>query len=193
MLLETLKRGFLAHLIKFRFTIIVITCLIFAATTTLIGDEYEALRDPEKTEAFETLCQLPHDAERQIAWGYVGSYQSSLGSTKKRVAFWWDNIDHFLSNAPDVEIAEFASLFTNPTIVAVLRQLVEGKKSVADLAKESGIPENEVKEAVEKLMKATLVIRTENNLIKPHNDAISFFLNFVSMTTVHLGHVKSEK
>lgn len=193
MLLETLKRGLLAHLIKFRFTIIVITCLLLAATATLIGDEYEALRDPEKTEALETLCQLPHNAERHIAWGYVGSYRLSPGSTKKRVAFWWDNIDHFLSNAPDVKIAEFASLFTNPTIVAILRQLVEGKKSVADLAKESGIPESEVKEAVEKLMKATLVIRTENNLIKPHNDAISFFLNFVSMTTVHLGHIKSDR
>lgn len=193
MLLETLKRGILVHLIKFRFTIIVITCLLLAATATLIGDEYGELRDREKNEALETLCQLPHDAERQIAWGYVGSYRPSLGSTKKRIAFWQDNIDHFLSNAPDVEIAEFASLFTNPTIVAVLRQLVEGKKSVADLAKESGIPESEVKEAVEKLRKATLVIRTENNLIEPHNDAISFFLNFVSMTTVHLGHTKSEK
>ena len=42
-------------------------------------------------------------------------------------------------------------------------------------------------------MKATLVVRTEDNLITPHNDAISFFLNFVSMTTVHLGHIKSDR
>ena len=194
MLLETLKRGILAHLIKFRFIITVTICLLFVITTTLIGDDaYSPMDDPEKEEALETLCQLPSDTERHIAWGYVGSYRPSPGSTTKRVAFWWDNIDHFLSNAPDVEIAEFASLFTNPTIVAVLRQLVEGKKSVSDLAKESGIPESEVKEAVEKLMKATLVIRTEDNLIKPHNDAVSFFLNFVSMTIVHIGHVKSDR
>ena len=193
MLSAALKRGLFAHLIKFRFTIMVITCLLLAATTTLIGDEYEALRDEEKSEALETLCQLPRNAERQIAWGYVGSYRPSPSSTKKRVAFWWDDIDHFLSNAPDAEIVEFASLFTNPTVIAVLRQLVEGKKSVADLVKGSGLPESEVKEAVETLMKATLVLRTEDNLIKPHNDAVSFFLNFVSMTTVHLGHTKSDR
>ena len=193
MLLETLKRGLLAHLIKFRFTIIVITCLLLAATTILIGDEYEALRDPEKTEALEILCQLPSDTERHIAWGYVGSYRPSPGSMNKRVAFWWDNIDHFLSNAPDTEIVNFVNIFTDTTVIAILRQLVEGQKSVADLAKACGIPESEVKEAVEKLMKATLVIRTEDNLIKPHNDAVSFFLNFVSMTTVHLGHTKSDR
>ena len=150
-------------------------------------------RFEEKTEALETLCQLPHNAERQIAWGYVGSYRPSPGSTKKRVAFWWDNIDHFLSNAPDTEIVNFVNIFTDTTVIAILRQLVEGQKSVADLAKACGIPESEVEKAVEKLMKATLVIRTEDNLIKPHNDAVSFFLNFVSMTTVHLGHTKSDR
>ncbi len=193
MLSAALKRGLFAHLIKFRFTIMVITCLLLAATTTLIGDEYEALRDPEKIEALETLCHLPDNAEGQIAWGYVGAYGTLSTNTRKRVAFWWDNIDHFLSNAPDIEIAEFANLFTNPTVIAVLRQLVEGKKSVEDLTKETGISESEVKEAVETLMKATLVLRTEDNLIKPHNDAVSFFLNFVSMTTVHLGHTKSDR
>ena len=193
MFLNSLKRGLPVPLTKFRVTITVIICLFLVATTILIGDEYEALRDEEKSEALETLCQLPRNAERQIAWGYVGSYRPSPSSTKKRVAFWWDDIDHFLSNAPDAEIVEFASLFTNSTVIAVLRQLVEGKKSVEDLTKETGISESEVKEAVETLMKATLVLRTEDNLIKPHNDAVSFFLNFVSMTTVHLGHTKSDR
>ena len=44
------------------------------------------------------------------------------------------NVDSFLSSAPDAEIAKLATFFTNPTVVAVLRQLVSGKKSVADLA-----------------------------------------------------------
>ena len=192
MFLETLKRGILPHLTKFRFTITVTTCLFFVATTILIGDEYEALRDGEKTEALETLCQLPRNAEGQISWGYLGAY-GTTHKRHKRVAYWLDDIDHFLSNAPDTEIVNLATLFTNPTVVAVLRRLVEGKKSIADLAEKSGIPESEVQEAVGTLMKATLVIRTENNLIKPHNDAVSFFLNFVSMTTVHLGHTKSDR
>ena len=125
--------------------------------------------------------------------GYLGAYGTPPNKTKSRIAFWSTNIDSFLSKAPDADLVNFATLFTNPTIVAVLRQLVEGKKSVPDLAKESGIPESEVEGAVETLMKATLVVRTEDNLITPHNDAISFFLNFVSMTTVHLGHTKSDR
>ena len=67
---------------------------------------------------------------------------------------------------------------------------MEGSRSVANLAKECGISEKEVEKAVELLADVKLVTRTEDNLIKPHNDAISFFLNFVSMTIMHLGHIK---
>ena len=192
MFLETLRRGLLAHLIKFRFIITIITCLLLAITTTLIGDESEDLRS-EKDKAFEKLCQLPNDDQRAISWGYVGSYRTSTKAPRSRVAFWWDNIDNFLSKAPDTEIANLATIFTDPNVIAVLRQLVEGKKSVADLAKASGISKSEAEAAVETLMEATLVVRTEDDLIIPHNDAVSFFLNFVSMTTVHLGHTKSDR
>ena len=41
-------------------------------------------------------------------------------------------------------------------------------------------------------MDETLVERTEDNFIKPKNDAVSFLLNFVSMTIVHLGHIRPE-
>ena len=148
--------------------------------------------DPQRSEALKTLCQLPISDERLISWGYVGGYRTSPSSTKARVAFWLSNIDNFLSKAPDADIVNLASLFTNPTVVAVLRQLVEGKKSFTDLAKECGISESEVENAVALLMDETLVARTEDNLIEPKNDAVSFLLNFVSMTTVHLGHIKSE-
>ena len=191
MFAETLKRGILDHLIKFRFIITVTICLLLVITTTLIGDDYGPM-DPQREEALNTLSQLPSGAERHIYWGYVGAYGTSP-SHKRRIAFWGDNIDDFLSKAPDTEITKFASLFTNLTVIAVLRQLVEEEKSVADLVEACGIPESEVEKAVEQLMKATLVIRAENNLIKPHNDAASFFLNFVSMTIVHLGHTKSDR
>ena len=69
-----------------------------------------------------------------------------------------------------------ANLFTNPTIIAVLRQLVEGKRSIADLAKACDVQESEIEKAVETLMDATLVERTEDNLIEPKNDVVSFFL-----------------
>ena len=157
-----------------------------------IAAESDASLASRRSEALETLRQLPHNAERPISWGYVGGYRTSPGKTSGRIAFWADSIDNFLSKAPDADIVNLASLFTNPTIIAILRQLVEGKSSVSDLANGCDLPENEVEIAVETLMDATLVARTEDNLIEPKNDAVSFFLNFVSMTIVHLGHIKPD-
>ncbi len=158
----------------------------------VIAAESDAFLASRRNEALETLRRVPYDAERPISWGYVGGYRTSPGKMSGRVAFWSDNIDNFLSKAPDADIVKLASLFTNPTIIAVLRQLVEGKRSVSDLANGCGLPESEIEKAVETLMDATLVERTEDDLIEPKNDAVSFFLNFVSMTTVHLGHIKPD-
>lgn len=71
----------------------------------------------------------------------------------------------------------------------------EALKTLSCLSLDLGgwAPESEVEKAVALLMGATLVARTTDNLIEPKNDAISFFLNFVSMTIVHLGHIKPEK
>ena len=148
--------------------------------------------DPERSDALKILCQLPCDAESQISWGYVGGYRTSLGSTKARVAYWTTSVDNFLSKAPDADIVNLATLFTNPAVVAVLRQLVDGKKSVSDLANDCGISESEIEKAVALLMDETLVAHTEDNFIESKNDAFSFFLNFVSMTIVHLGHIRPE-
>ena len=146
----------------------------------------------QRSDALKTLSTLPEDAENHVAWGYVGVYKTASNAGKSRIAYWSDSIDIFLNKAPDADIVNFAHLFTNPTIVAVLRQLVEGDKSVADLAKESDISEDAIEKTVQTLMDATLVARTEDNLIAPKNDVISFFLNFVSMTIVHLGHIKPD-
>ena len=157
-----------------------------------ITDELDVSLASKRNEALETLRRVPYDAERPISWGYVGGYRTSPGKMTGRVAFWGDNIDNFLSKAPDADIVNLASLFTNANVIAVLRQLVEGKRSVSDLANGCGISESEIEKAVETLMDATLVARTEDNLIEPKNDAVSFFLNFVSMTIVHLGHIKPD-
>ena len=163
--------------------------VIAVESDTFHPDDAQFL-DPEKSEALRTLGRLSDSDERAISWGYVGGYRTSRSKTTARVAFWADNLDGFLTKAPDTEIVSFASLFTNPTIVSVLRQLLEGKQSIIDLANGCDISESEVEKAVEVLMEATLVARTEDNLIEPKNDVISFFLNFVSMTIVHLGHIK---
>ena len=152
----------------------------------VIEYESDAFLDAEKREAVSTLCRLPHNAESPIAWSYGGSYRPSTGKTSKRFSLWTTNIDDFISQAPDAAIANLASLFTNPTIVAILRQLVEGKKSVEALAKGCDASVNEIEKAVETLIDAALAARGENNCIEPKHDAVFYFLNFVGMTRVHL-------
>ena len=152
----------------------------------VIADESDAFLNAEKREAMSTLCRLPHNAERPITWGYGGGYRTRAGKMSKRISFWSTSIDDFISQAPDAAIVNLASLFTNPTIVAVLRQLVEGKRSIVDLANGCDTSEDEIEKAVASLIEANLAERTEDNLIEPQNDAVFYFLNFVGMTRVHL-------
>jgi RNA polymerase sigma factor (sigma-70 family) len=152
----------------------------------VIADESDAFLDTEKKEAISTLCRLPHNAESPIAWSYGGAYRTPSGKRSNRFSLWTDSIDNFLSRTPDAAIANLASIFANLTVVAVLRQLVEEKKSVTDLANGCGISKGEIEKAVKTLIDAKLAACTEDNLIEPKNDAVFYFLNFVGMTRVHL-------
>ena len=156
------------------------------ARLKIITKQSDASIDSGKREALNALLRLPHDAKDPITWCYAGAYHAASGQRSSRGSVWTTSVDNFLSNAPDAEIVNLAKYFTNPTVVAVLRQLVGGKKSVADLANGCGISENEMEETVELLIDAALVKRTDDNLIEPKNDAVFYFLNFVGMVTVYL-------
>ena len=151
-----------------------------------IAANLDASIDSGKREALDALFRLPHDAKDPITWCYAGAYRAASGQQSRRGSIWSDSIDNFISRAPDAEIVKLAKFFTNPTVVAVLRQLVEGKKSVADLANGCGISESEMEKTVALLIDGSLVNRTEDDLIEPKNDAVFYFLNFVGMTRVYL-------
>ena len=151
-----------------------------------IAADADASTDSDKKQALGALLQLPHHVKDPITWCYAGAYHAASGQRSSRGSVWTTNVDSFLSNAPDAEIVKLAKYFTNPTVVAVLRQLVGGKKSVADLANGCSISESEMAETVALLIDGTLVKRTEDNLIEPKNDAVFYFLNFVGMVTVYL-------
>ena len=151
-----------------------------------IAANSDASVDSDKRTALDALLRLPSDAQDQITWCYAGAYRAASGQQSRRGSIWSDSIDNFISRAPDAEIVKLATFFTNPTVVAVLRQLVEGKTSVADLAKGCGIAESEMEKTVALLIGGSLVSRTEDDLIEPKNDAVFYFLNFVGMTRVYL-------
>ena len=140
----------------------------------------------DKSAALNALLQLPNDGKDPITWCYAGAYRAASGQRSSRGSIWTTSTDSFLSKAPDAEIVNLAKYFTNPTVVAVLRQLVGGKKSVSDLANGCDISESEMEETVTLLVDAALVKRTEDDLIEPKNDAVFYFLNFVGMVTVYL-------
>ena len=146
----------------------------------------DASTDSDKKQALDALLQLSHHVKDPITWCYAGAYQAAPGQRSSRGSVWTTNVDHFLSFAPDAEIMKLATFFTKPTVVAVLRQLVAGKKSITDLANDCGISESEMEETVEMLADGALVKRTEDDLIEPKNDAVFYFLNFVGMVTVYL-------
>ncbi|MCY3742272.1 MAG: RNA polymerase sigma factor [Candidatus Poribacteria bacterium] len=151
-----------------------------------IAANSDASTNSDKKQALNALLRLPDHAKDPITWCYAGAYHAASGQRSSRGSVWTTSTDKFLSNAPDAEIVNLAKYFTNPTVVAVLRHLVEGKKSVADLANGCGISESEMEETVEMLADGALVKRTEDDLIEPKNDAVFYFLNFVGMVTVYL-------
>ena len=156
------------------------------AKLKIITTQSDASIDSDKREALDALFRLPHDAKDPITWCYAGAYRAASGQMSRRGSIWSDSIDNFISRAPDAEIVKLAKFFTNPTVVAVLRQLVEGKKSVADLANGCGVSESGMEKTVALLIDGSLVSRTEDDLIEPKNDAVFYFLNFVGMTRVYL-------
>lgn len=192
MFIATLRRWRIARFITLSFAVTLTLGLIFVVTNTLVGHEADEELVSQKNAALKILCKIPDDQRKHISWGYVGAYRTSPGKTNSRIAFWQDDYDRFLSKAPDAAIVDFATIFTDENVVAVVRQLVAGKKSVADLSDAIGISEDDVEEAIKLLIDSQLAARTEDNRIEPKNDVGSFFLNFVSMTTVHLEHIKSE-
>ena len=151
-----------------------------------IADNSDASVDSGKRDALNALLQLPSNSEEPISWGYGGAYRTASGHTSKRGSIWTDSVTNFISAAPDAEIVKLAKFFTNPTLVAVLRQLVDGKKSVKDLANGCGISESEVEETIALLIDAALAKRREDRCIEPKNDAVFYFLNFVGMVKVYL-------
>lgn len=193
MFIKVAKHGQFARLITFSFAVTLTVGLLFAVTNTLVGHESDEELVSEKNEALKKLCELPDDKKKHISWGYVGAYRTSSNTTNSRIAFWQDDYDRFLSKAQDADIVSFATIFTDQTVVAVVRQLVEGKKSVSELSEATEMAEDEIEKSVQSLIDSKLAARTKDNRIEPKNDVGSFFLNFVSMTTVHLGNIKPKK
>lgn len=153
----------------------------------------------EKMVAARTICRLPVNEENPITWGIIGAYRLDHApdnqrislNQKGKISFWSSSVDEYLNLAPDMEIANLAKNFTNPIVITVLKRLVKGQSSVAELAKLCDVSESELDNALEPLIVAHLVVRKEDGVVETkHFGAIVFILTLVNMTALYLQHIK---
>jgi transposase/DNA-binding HxlR family transcriptional regulator len=159
----------------------------------IFRQEESGVFNAERKAAFDIICRLPSDAENPITWGFAGAYRYGNRGKKGRVSFWSSSIDEYINAVTDSEVSDFASMFTNRIAINVLKQLIEGQKSVAELAKVCGITDGKMNQTLEPLIAANLVHRKEGDVIKAEYDALAYILTLVNITRLYAEHLKSEK
>ena len=143
--------------------------------------------DESRKAAGRAITQLPTGSQNPITWGIVGGYRIGDGADKRRISTWSsDSIDGFLNRVSNGEIAHFAGLFTDSTAVAVVRKLVHGQCTVAELRKNCE-DESALAKALDHLEACHMITR-EDDLVEPVKDAITYFLTFLSMCILYQGH-----
>ena len=142
--------------------------------------------DQARSAAGRTIIKLPTDQENPVIWGLAGAYRLGAKVNKRRLSFWsFDDIDEYLDCAQDADIARFASLFTDPAAVGVIRQLVKGPQQVDDLATLCAIDREALDGVLEGLTEAGLVQRAKDGRIEPVKDSVPFLMTLIGLTVLY--------
>ena len=142
--------------------------------------------DQARSAAGRTITKLPTDQENPVIWGLAGAYRLGAKVNQRRLSFWsFDDIDEYLDCAQDADIARFASLFTDPAAVGVIRQLVKGPQQVADLATLCAIDREALDGVLEGLMEAGLVERAKDGRIEPVKSSVTFLMTLIGLTVLY--------
>ena len=142
--------------------------------------------DHTRSAAGQTLTKLPTDQENPVIWGLAGAYRLGTEVNQRRLSFWsFDDIDKYLNCAQDADIARFASLFTDPAAVGVIRQLVKRPQQVADLATLCSIDREALDGVLEGLIEAGLVQCAKDGRIEPVKDSVPFLMTLIGLTVLY--------
>ena len=142
--------------------------------------------DQARSSAGRTITKLPTDQENPVIWGLAGAYRLGAKVNQRRLSFWsFDDIDEYLDCAQDADIARFASLFTDPAAVGVIRRLVKGPQQVDDLATLCAIDREALDGVLEGLIEAGLVQRAKDGRIEPVKDSVSFLMTLIGLTVLY--------
>ncbi|NKB66819.1 MAG: sigma-70 family RNA polymerase sigma factor [Candidatus Latescibacteria bacterium] len=139
-----------------------------------------------RSSAGQTITKLPTDQENPVVWGLAGAYRLGAKVNKRRLSFMsYDDIDEYLATNQDVDIARFAALFADPAAVGVIRQLVKGPRSAAELTKGTGIEPDALERVLEGLVEALLVRRGDDGRIEPVKDTVPYFMTLISLSQLY--------
>ena len=124
--------------------------------------------------------------EHPVIWGLAGAYRLGAKVNQRRLSFWaFDDIDEYLDCAQDADIARFASLFTDPAAVSVIRQLVKGPQQVADLVTLCATDREPLDRVLEDLIEAGLVQRAKDGRIEPVKSSVTFLMTLIGLTVLY--------
>lgn len=143
--------------------------------------------------AAERICRLPVSQQKDpLVWGIAGAFNVYNGErstqTSRRISFNTTDIDEYLSKVSDTEIADFASLFTNPITITILKALMRGKLSVEDLAKKCDLSIDQLNEALAPVIESRLVAREDDIITtKGCADSITNLLTLINLTCGYHG------
>lgn len=142
--------------------------------------------DQARSSAGRTITKLPPDQENPVIWGLAGAYRLGAKVNQRRLSFWsFDDIDEYLDCAQDADIARFASLFTDPAAVGVIRQLVKGPQQVANLVTLCATDREALDGVLEGLIEAGLVQRAKDGRIEPVKDSVPFLMTLIGLTVLY--------
>ena len=144
----------------------------------------------EKMAAASVITRLPSDDDNPITWGIVGAYRLGVGRRSGRVAIWSKSMDDFLDLAQDDDIANVGSLFSDSITATILKQLVKGKRTVAQLAKQAGEPKAATEQALARMEQEGLVTRDSRGRVEPHTDAITILLTLINLSDMYQLNMK---
>lgn len=144
----------------------------------------------ERSAAAEKICRLPVGEDEPISWGIVGAFRKGKGTgISRRISIYTTDLENYLQKVTNDEIATFASLFTNPMTIAILKAVVrDDKPTIEDVASRCNTTVDKIEEALPDMIEKRLIMRDGDQLrTKDCADPITGILTLMNLTSNYYG------
>lgn len=139
----------------------------------------------ERSAAAEKICRLPVGENEPISWGIIGAFRKGKGTgISRRISIYTTDLDNYLQRVTNDEIAAFASHFTNPMTIAILKAVVrDDKPTIEEVASRCNTTVDKIEEALPDMIEKRLITRENDKLhAKDCADPITGLLTLMNLT-----------